>query len=267
MEKSRLGERCYLCVCAPACVFIPAIVHSWECGKARWKWTAEDEEEEAWRNMVHIVGLALLCFLSEWFPIPVGLECCSRKRGVVGLCTSPGSGLEHVQIEAKWTRERHIALACVRNKSTARSVLKAGGDRPALTLLLCLIRRKGSSQQSVVGLSESPEAQWWAVRNSKGMYLPGLPQFPRKNLRTWKQRVWPQVSKRLSSDRWECWMKLHNTHPDNQQLGNCWLVCPLSLLVTQGDLHFSGVKAFATKIFVFDFVGVPPPPLQSQSHK
>lgn len=88
----------------------------------------------------------------------MGLECCSRKRGVVGLCTSPGLDLEHVQIVAKWTKERHIALAWVRNESTAETVLKAGGDRPALTLLLCLIRRKGSSQQSIVGHGESPEA-------------------------------------------------------------------------------------------------------------
>lgn len=47
--------------------------------------------------MVRIVGLALPCFLSEWFPIAVGLERCSRKRGAVGLSTSPGSGLDHVQ--------------------------------------------------------------------------------------------------------------------------------------------------------------------------
>lgn len=99
--------------------------------------------------MVHIAGLALLCFLSEWFPIPVGLECRSRKREAVSLSTSPGLGLGHVQIVAKWTRERHIALVCVRNKSTAESVLKARGDCLAMTLPPYPIRRKGSSQQRV----------------------------------------------------------------------------------------------------------------------
>lgn len=50
-------------------------------------------------------------------------------------------------------------------------------------------------------------------------------------------------------------MKLHNTHPDNQQHQEL-LTCPLSLLVAQGDPHFSGAKAFATRIlFYFDFVG------------
>lgn len=51
--------------------------------------------------MVCIVGLALPCFLSEWFPIAVGLERCSRKRGAVGLSTSPGSDLNHVQSVAE----------------------------------------------------------------------------------------------------------------------------------------------------------------------
>lgn len=50
-------------------------------------------------------------------------------------------------------------------------------------------------------------------------------------------------------------MKLHNAHPDNQQHREL-LTCPLFLLVAQGDLCFSGAKAFVTRIlFYFDFVG------------
>lgn len=137
----------------------------------------------------------------------------------------------------------------------------------------CAEDRRGPSSFDFTAMPDKEEgefsakhcgARWepWSTMVSSEKFqghVPGLPQFPRKNLRTWKHRVWPKVSKRLSGDRWEWWMKLHNTHPDNQQLGNCWLVCPLSLLVAQGDLHFSGVKAFATKILVFDFVGFPPP--------
>lgn len=63
----------------------------------------EEMEEEAWRNMVHIVGLALPCYLSEWFPIAVGWRHYSRKRGTVGLSTSLRPGLEHVQIVGEWT--------------------------------------------------------------------------------------------------------------------------------------------------------------------
>lgn len=77
-----------------------------------------------------------------------GLGTCSRKRGAVGLSTSPGSGLEHVQIVVEWARERHIALVCFQNNSMVepKGVMKAGGDCPATALLLCLTRRKGSSQ-------------------------------------------------------------------------------------------------------------------------
>lgn len=58
-----------------------------------------------------------------------GLGTCSRKRGAVGLSTSLGSGLVRIQIVAEWAREGHIALVCVRNKSTeeTKGVLKAGG--------------------------------------------------------------------------------------------------------------------------------------------
>lgn len=125
-----------------------------------------------------------------------GLGTCSRKRGAVGLSTSLGSGLEHVQIVVEWAREGHIALVCFRNKSTAETedVLKA------LTLLLCLPRRKGSSQRG--GGGEILEAQWLSSEKFQGC-VHGSPPPPKKNLRTGKLRARPKVSKRLSGDRWE----------------------------------------------------------------
>lgn len=66
--------------------------------------------------MVHIVGLALPCFLSEWFLITVGLERAAGSEGLLYVSrlwlSGPGKGL----------------LVCVRNKSTEETegVLKAG---------------------------------------------------------------------------------------------------------------------------------------------
>lgn len=45
----------------------------------------------------------------------MGLERCSRKRGVVGFFFSLGSGFEYVRIVVEWVGERYIVLVCVRN--------------------------------------------------------------------------------------------------------------------------------------------------------
>lgn len=43
--------------------------------------------------MVHIVGLALLCFLSEWFLIAVGLECAAGSEGLLACPPVRGRAL------------------------------------------------------------------------------------------------------------------------------------------------------------------------------
>lgn len=63
-------------------------------------WAGRPKEEgEAWRNMVCIVGLALFCFLSEWFLIPVGLE---RAAGSEGLLACPPFRGQALNVSRLW---------------------------------------------------------------------------------------------------------------------------------------------------------------------
>lgn len=129
-----------------------------------------------------------------------GLGTCSRKRGAVGLSTSLGSGLERIQIVVEWAREGHVALVCVRNKSTVETegVLKAGGT---VTHGFPAVSDKEEGGFSGEEGGENLEAQWLSSEKLQWLY-PDHPQSLKKNLRTGKLRVRPKVSKRLSGDRW-----------------------------------------------------------------
>lgn len=130
-----------------------------------------------------------------------GLGTCSRKQGAVGLSTRPGSGFEHVQNVVEWAREGHIALVCVRNKGMAETqcVLQAGGaGQPWLP---CCARPGGGEFSAGQG-GESLETQWLSSERFQGC-VPGWPQSPKKTLTAGKLRARPEVSKRLSGDRWE----------------------------------------------------------------
>lgn len=156
-------------------------------------------EEEAWRNMVLIVGLALPCYLSKWFPIVVGWGCCGRKWGVVGLSTSPGTGLEHVQIVVEWTLwERHNAPVCVRNESKPRpEAMLRPRPRPFhYGFPMCQNKEERCSQQRWGDGVRAWKHSHWEV------CVHGSPQFPKKTwgLESW---VWPKVSKRLRGEQVE----------------------------------------------------------------
>lgn len=234
------GRRC-MCVHTCVCVCVSAVAHSWECHylglKAKWKGTVE-EEEAAWRNMVRIVGLALPCFLSEWFPIAVGLERCSRKRGAVGLSTSPGSGLDHVQsvTEGPGKGTLHRCVSEIRVWPRLRTCWRQEGRPAGFAAAADKEERKFSAERR----GDSQGAQGLSSEKFQGC-VPGSPQSPQENLRTWKLRVRPALSRRLSGDRWVWQMSLHSTHPDSSQPQEM-LTWPLSLLVAQGDLCFSGVR-------------------------
>lgn len=87
--------------------------------KAKCTWTVVEEEEEAGE-----IWFAL--WIWPWFPIAVGLECCTGSEGLLACSTSLGS---HIPTGVGWAQERRSALACVRNKRGGRGLGLEGMGR------------------------------------------------------------------------------------------------------------------------------------------